>query len=140
MGSNRLWWKQFLKCYLQHIVTGYNVKWNKICIFYPDFSYIARLNTGRYEMSALILNARDNWVSIITADWAVELVSPVLSRSMVLKFSAIPRWALGSNELPLHWLTVSLSPRTALTRDGVYLVLKLRCEKHISMPPYICMV
>jgi hypothetical protein len=32
----------------------------KICIFYPDFSYIARLNTGRYEISALMLNARDN--------------------------------------------------------------------------------
>jgi hypothetical protein len=32
----------------------------KMCIFYPDFSYVARLNTGRYETSALILNARDN--------------------------------------------------------------------------------
>lgn len=91
-------------------------------------------------MSAFILNSRDNWVSIITMDWAVELVSPVWSRSMVLKFSIIPRWVLGSNKLPLHWLTGSLSPRTALTRDGVYLVLKLRCENLISMPPYNCMV
>jgi len=32
----------------------------KIFIFYPDFSYIARLNPGRYETSAFILNSRDN--------------------------------------------------------------------------------
>lgn len=112
----------------------------KICIFYPYFSYIARLNTGSYETSALILNSRDNWVSIITLDWAVELLSPVWSRNMVLKFFIIPSWALGSTSFLFTVLTWSLSPRTALTRDGVYLVLKLRCEKLISVPPYNCMV